>query len=254
MGWSWAGYRLVFRSGGRQSLGMTFADLKNDFVFHRIFGHHPDLLRGLLNDLLERQGDRLIEEVDLLPLGQAPVVVGARLSVLDVRCRDRAGTTYVVPVQLIHVPGFIKKVVLDACKADMARRRTSDGSTALSDVVVLSICDFALWPDAEQDAQGLPRVPMLSRWCMAERAAGQSEPLAVQHVFLELPKLPDRPPETGAELWAWLFVHAPELAELPEDLPPGPHRQVVELANEATFTKAELDACWRLVSKGSLTL
>jgi hypothetical protein len=32
---------------------MAFADLKNDFVFRRIFATHPDILRGLLNDLLE---------------------------------------------------------------------------------------------------------------------------------------------------------------------------------------------------------
>ena len=33
---------------------MRFADLKNDYIFRRIFGTHPDILRGLLNDLLER--------------------------------------------------------------------------------------------------------------------------------------------------------------------------------------------------------
>jgi hypothetical protein len=48
---------------------MAFADLKNDFVFRRIFATHPDILRGLLNDLLERTGDRTIAEVpaDLSP-------------------------------------------------------------------------------------------------------------------------------------------------------------------------------------------
>jgi len=34
---------------------MAFADLKNDFVFRRIFATHPDILRGLLNDLLDRK-------------------------------------------------------------------------------------------------------------------------------------------------------------------------------------------------------
>jgi hypothetical protein len=67
--------------------------------------------------------------------------------------------------------------------------------------------------------------------------------LQVQYAFLELPKLPERRPETpGPDLWAWLFVHAPELTEVPADLPPGPYREAVELANEATFTQAELDA------------
>jgi hypothetical protein len=32
------------------------------------------------------------------------------------------------------------------------------------------------------------------------------------------------------------------LTEVPADLPPGPHREALELANEATFTQTELDA------------
>jgi hypothetical protein len=36
---------------------MAFADLKNDFVFRRIFASQPDILRSLLNDLLGRQDE-----------------------------------------------------------------------------------------------------------------------------------------------------------------------------------------------------
>ena len=32
---------------------MAFADLKNDFVFRRVFARHPAILRELLNDLLD---------------------------------------------------------------------------------------------------------------------------------------------------------------------------------------------------------
>jgi hypothetical protein len=61
-----------------------FADLKNDFVFRRIFATHPDILRGLLNDLLERTGERIIEGIEYLPSEQLPLVEGAKLSILDV--------------------------------------------------------------------------------------------------------------------------------------------------------------------------
>lgn len=76
--------------------GVAFADLKNDFVFRRIFATRPDLLCRLLNDLLERSGDRTIEAIEYLPSEQLPIAAGAKLSILDVRCRDRAGTTFVV--------------------------------------------------------------------------------------------------------------------------------------------------------------
>lgn len=221
---------------------MVFADLKNDFVFRRIFASHPDILRGLLNDLLDRQGERAIDAIEYLPSEQFPQVVGAKLSILDVRCKDRSGTTFVVEMQLLHVPGFINRIVFNACKAYSGQLKVGDPYTKLTDVVAISICDFELWPDAAQDAAKQPHVPMVSRWNMMERASGSDGLLQVQYAFVELPKLPPRQPSTGAELWAWLFVHAPELSEVPSELPSGPHRAAVELANEATFTLAEMDA------------
>lgn len=229
---------------------MAFADLKNDFVFRRIFATHPDILRSLLNDLLERTGDQTIEAIEYLPSEQFPMVVGAKLSILDVRCRDRAGTTFVVEMQLIHVPGFINRVVYNACKAYVSQLKMEEKYTKLTDVVAISICDFELWPDATQKAQNLPLIPMLSRWNMTERKSGNDGLLQVQYAFLELPKLPNRRPETaGAVLWAWLFVHAPELTEVPADLSPGPYRAALELANKATFTQEELDAYQKVIDE-----
>jgi hypothetical protein len=226
---------------------MAFADLKNDFVFRRIFATHPDILRGLLNDLLERTGDRTIEAIEYLPSEQLPLVEGAKLSILDVRCKDRAGTTFVVEMQLIHHPGFVNGVVYNACKAYAGQLKAGDWYTKLMDVVAISIYDFELWPDAKQRQQQLPLVPMLSRWNMTERGSNNHGLLQVQYAFLELPKVPRRRPEIpGADLWAWLFVHAPELTEVPADLSAGPYRDALELANQAKFTKEEMQAYERV--------
>src|SRR5215207_500264 len=121
---------------------MAFADLKNDFVFRRIFATHPDILRGLLNDLLERSGDQSIEVIEYLPSEQLPLVVGAKLSILDVRCKDRAGTKFVVEMQLFHVNGFINRVVYNACKAYVGQLEEAEKYTKLTDVVAISICNF----------------------------------------------------------------------------------------------------------------
>src|SRR3954469_6072922 len=222
---------------------MAFADLKNDFVFRRIFATHPDILRRLLNDLLERRDAQTIVSLEYLPSEQLPLAEGAKLSILDVRCKDRAGTTFVVEMQLIHHPGFIDRVVYNACKAYVGQLREGDWYTMLTDVVAISICDFELWPARTQDKKEPPRVPMLSRWNMTERGSKNHGLLQVQYAFLELPKMPDRRPEKpGADLWAWLFVHAPELTEVPEGLTPGPYGDALELANKAKFTVAELHA------------
>jgi hypothetical protein len=222
---------------------MAFADLKNDFVFRRIFATHPAILSRLLNDLLDRRDAQTIASLEYLPSEQLPLAEGAKLSILDVRCTDRAGTTFVVEMQLIHHPGFINRVVYNACKAYAGQLKAGAWYEDLTDVVAISICNFKLWPDARQDEQGLPRVPMLSRWHMVERSSKNHGLLQVQYAFLELPKMPpQRPAVPGADLWAWLFVHAPELTEVPADLTSGPFGEALELANEAKFTVAELQA------------
>ena len=88
------------------------------------------------------------------PREQLPLVMGAKLSILDVRCKDHAGTTFVVEMQLIHVAGFINRVVYNACKAYVDQLKAGEPYTKLTDVVAISICDFDLWPDVEQDAAG----------------------------------------------------------------------------------------------------
>ena len=228
---------------------MAFADLKNDFVFRRIFATHPDILRGLLNDLLERSGEQAITSIEYLPSEQLPLVVGAKLSILDVRCKDASGTTFIVEMQLIHVPGFINRVVYNACKAYVGQLEAGAQYKGLADVVAISICDFELWPDAEQRTRKLPLVPMLSRWTMQEHTSGSPGLLQVQYAFLELPKLPPQQPSEGAGLWAWLFVHAPGLDQVPTDLPEGPYREALDLANKATFSLAELDAYQRVIDE-----
>jgi predicted transposase/invertase (TIGR01784 family) len=222
---------------------MVFADMKNDFVFRRIFATHPDILRGLLNDLLERTGEETIDEIEYLPSEQLPLVEGAKLSIMDVRCKDRTGAMFVVEMQLIHHPGFIQRVAYNASKAYVNQLDAGDWYTKLMDVVAISICDFVLWPDAKEGEPSRPRVPMLSRWYTTEHSGKTHKLLQVQYAFLELPKVPRKRPEAaGVELWAWLFANAPTLTEIPGDLSPGPYREALELANQSKFTREEMTA------------
>src|SRR5271154_3708732 len=147
---------------------MVFADLKNDFVFRRIFATHPDILRGLLNDLLDRKGGEAIAAIEYLPSEQFPLVAGAKLSILDVRCKDESGAVFVVEMQLIHVAGFINRVVYNGCKAYVNQLKAGEPYTNLGDVVAISICDFELGPAAGEGGRGEPAMPILSRFAMTE--------------------------------------------------------------------------------------
>ena len=224
---------------------MVFADLKNDFVFRRVFANHADLMTALLNDLLDRTGERAIESLTYLPPEQAPEVPGAKLSILDVKCVDRSGHVFVVEMQLLHIKGFLNRVVYNACKAYVGQLAQGGHYKTLANVVAVSICDFTIWPDgreASEDGVELRAVPMVSRWRVTEAASGARDALGqVEYVFLELPKLRDSASREGAPAWAWLFRNSESLHDIPTDLPE-PHRRALELANEATFSAGEHDA------------
>ena len=106
-------------------MGRRFADLKNDFVFRRVFAHHAELTRALLNDLLALEGPDRIVKLSLLPPEQVPVVMGAKLSILDLKARDQGGRTFVVEMRLLPLAGFLNRVVYNACKTYVRKRRPS---------------------------------------------------------------------------------------------------------------------------------
>jgi predicted transposase/invertase (TIGR01784 family) len=55
--------------------------------------------------------------------------------------------------------GFINRIVFNACRAYDSQLKEGQSYAELAPVIGVSICDFELWPDEEQDQAGHPRVP-----------------------------------------------------------------------------------------------
>ncbi len=221
----------------------VFADPKTDFVFRRIFGSESlkPLLIALLNNLLELDGDRRILDVQHLTGEQHVDVAELKLSIVDVKCTDATGRRFVVEMQVLKVEGFEKRVVYNASKAYVMQLRNAEEYPALCDVVGVTICNFNLWP--ERDAQGRPKVPMLSRWRMQEQHSGERGLSQVQYVFLELPKYEaGASPETLVDKWAFFFREAKNLAVVPPSLAEAPFREALEVSRTAGFTPEEWEA------------
>ncbi|MCX6957200.1 MAG: PD-(D/E)XK nuclease family transposase, partial [Verrucomicrobiae bacterium] len=49
-----------------------YLDPKNDFIFKRIFGQHPELLKSFLNAILPLPEDCVIESLTYLPTEHIP--------------------------------------------------------------------------------------------------------------------------------------------------------------------------------------
>jgi predicted transposase/invertase (TIGR01784 family) len=221
----------------------VFADPKTDFVFKRIFGAEArkPLLIALLNHLLELEGEHRIVDVQHLSGEQHIDVPELKLSIVDVKCTDASGRRFVVEMQVLKVEGFEKRVVYNASKAYVMQLRNAEEYPALCDVVGVTICNFNLW--SEQDEQGRFKVPMLSRWRMQEQHSGEKGLPQVQYTFLELPKYAaGDAPETLIDKWAYFFREAKNLHVVPPVLSEGPFRDALEIARMATFSAEEWEA------------
>jgi predicted transposase/invertase (TIGR01784 family) len=218
----------------------VFADPKTDFAFKRIFGseEHKGVLIAFLNAMLDLDPPHRITAVELLPPEQRPVVEALKLSIVDVKCTDARGVTYVVEMQVLQVEGIEKRVVYNVAKAYVNQISRGELYPSLNDVVGITICDFPLWPD-----EGEREIPMLSRWGMTEQHTGTNGLGQLRFVFLELPKYDgSRPPQTMVEKWAYFFREAGDLTVVPEVLAEPPFIEALDAARTAGFTAAEWDA------------
>jgi hypothetical protein len=118
--------------------------------------------------MLDLDEPHRITTVELFPPEQRPAVDALKLSIVDVKCTDARGITYVVEMQVLQVEGFEKRVVYNVTKAYVNQISRGDLHPSLDDVVGITICDFPLWPD-----EGERKVPMLSRWAMTEQQSGR---------------------------------------------------------------------------------
>src|SRR5580704_16228830 len=218
----------------------VFGDPKTDFVFQRIFGSedHKTALIGFLNDILQLDETHRVTSVLLLPPEQRPKVAELKYSIVDVKCVDVRGTTYVVEMQVFNVEAFEKRVIYNVAKAYTNQLGVGFAYPELDDVIGISICDFELWPRAQA-----PHVPMLSRWRMQEQQSGVIGLPQLQLVFLELPKYSGGDdPQSFVDKWAYFFREAENLMAIPVALRHPQLLDALDGARTARFNRQEWDA------------
>ena len=116
-----------------------YLDPKNDLIFKRIFGEHPDLLIGFLNALMPLAANRQIEEVEYLPTEQVPDIIGKKNSIVDVKCRDKSGRMFIVEMQMHWTDDFMNRIVFNASKAYIRQLNKNMGYYLLQPVYTLAI-------------------------------------------------------------------------------------------------------------------
>lgn len=127
-----------------------YLDPKIDLAFKRVFGEHKDLLQSFLNALLPLPDDGLIESLEYLTPEQVPEVPGLfKNSIVDVKCKDSQGRTFIVEMQMLWSTSFTQRILFSASQAYVKQLRVGEDYASLQPVYALALSNQVFDHDSE---------------------------------------------------------------------------------------------------------
>jgi predicted transposase/invertase (TIGR01784 family) len=214
---------------------MKFVNPKNNVAFKKIFGNEQqkEILISFLNAVLDLNGDRAIEDLEILNPYQAPKLEGLKYTLLDVRARDKRGVTFIVEMQLENIPGLTKRFVYYAAKAYVSQIERGEDYPKLNRVIFIGILDFVAFSGEKY----------LTRHALLNTATCEQEIKEIEFNFIELPKFTKEEPELESILEKWLFFlkKATEQEAVPASANTRALQVAYEIANQFSWSQAELE-------------
>ena len=92
---------------------MIFLDPTKDVAFKRIFGNEnkKGILISFLNHILQLPDKKRIKDVEILNPYQVPKIKELKETILDIRCHDQRGISYIVEMQVLNPTSFDRSPV-----------------------------------------------------------------------------------------------------------------------------------------------
>ncbi len=214
-----------------------FLDPKTDVVFKKIFGQNPDLMKSFLNGVLPLPEDGAITELAYLTPEQTPRIPTMKNTIVDVKCKDEQGRLFIVEMQLHWSDSFTKRLLFGASKAFVQQLWKGEDYQSLCPVYGLGLIN-AVFDRATHE------------WYHHYKTLNVKDPSKVleglELVFIELPKFK---PQTMVQkkmgvLWLRFLKELDErLIDVPQEFTDNKEvSKAMELAQEASYTPAELEA------------
>ena len=219
-----------------------YLDPKVDLAFKRVFGEHEHLLRSFLNALLPLPDDGQIESLEYLTPEQVPELPGLfKNSIVDVKCKDARGRTFIVEMQMLWSTSFKQRILFSASQAYVKQLHAGHNYASLQPVYALALTN-----------QVFDRAT--PEYYHHYQIVRQHEPRRVleglEFVFIELPKFAPQSRTDKRMQVKWLRFMS-EVGDMPRKAETDPDAswredpdiaQALELVEAAAFTEQELEA------------
>jgi len=217
-----------------------YLDPKVDLAFKRVFGEHEHLLRSFLNALLPLPEDGQIESLEYLTPEQVPELPGLfKNSIVDVKCKDQQGRTFIVEMQMLWSTSFEQRILFSASQAYVKQLHSGQSYASLQPVYALALTNQVFDRTSPE-------------YYHHYQIVRQHEPRrtieGLQFVFIELPKFQPQSRADKRMQVKWLRFMS-EVGEMPVSADPDQEwRQdpdiahALELVEVAAFSEQELEA------------
>ena len=195
-------------------------DPKNDWAFKQVFGEekHKDILLKFLNDVLNEHvlHGNLITDIRFLKVNLDTEIIALRQSIVDVLCKTKDGTHFIVEMQRASDSGFVQRAVEYASRVYLSQRPRSQktkndkgGYKKLRPVIFLAVMEETLFPN---------KTAYLSHHQFRDIITYKHDLKQMSFSFLELSKFHKEFNEldNDIEKWAYFFKHASHID--PDDL------------------------------------
>ncbi|MCC8114634.1 MAG: Rpn family recombination-promoting nuclease/putative transposase [Bacteroidales bacterium] len=229
---------------------MEYYDPRADIVFRKIFGEHKNLCMSLLNSLLPLKEEEKIVWLEYLPSDVFPLNATGKNSIVDVKCRDKVGRTFLVEMQMYWTEAFLMRALFNASKAFATQVEKGKDFKELKPVYSLCLLNEFM-PDAKEYKDEYRHVYILRHENHSELKID-----GMKFVFIELLKYHslNKAHKKLMDLWLSFLTMLQDNKEgqIPEELNSDKEiAQAVDLIKELKLTpeeRAHYDKFWDEVS------
>ena len=157
---------------------------KADLTFKLVFGEHKDLAMSLLNALLPLAEDSPIVSLEYETPEIVPEYKNKKNSIVNVRCKDARGRSFIVEMQMQWSDEFKKRVVMNASKAVIKEVGTGEDYSLIQPVFSLNLVDDNIKGEAPDE--------FYHDYAILNVAHPERSIDYLRFVFVELPKFQPR--------------------------------------------------------------
>ena len=213
---------------------MKYLDPKNDLIFKKVFGEHPDILRSFLNSMLPLAEGQEIVELEYLSPEMIPETFLEKFTAVDVRCRDNHGRQFLVEMQMNWTTAFKQRVLFNASKAYVTQSDKGVEFKSLKPVYALNLINENYLPQSPD---------YYHHYAIVHHKDSNERLYGLEFVFIELEKfkaqnIRDKKLQV---LWLRFLTEVGEKTEQidPELLEQPEINKAIQYVMEASLTKEE---------------